>query len=379
METEQDVMVKKNNNMKRRRCRRRQRQQLERMVLELTEMRQDIQQLRATEESHNGSIKTLFLSLGDTDFVAEKLQVKTASTTSLASIWLRWQAYDEYYEDDYEEADDFRSDDQRYEDAETLEPFGITDLSQINFVSDRGSNLAKALKPYSPAYCVDYRLNNIIKKCFYQTGKIKYKADDYITNETNELVCSSDSEDDNDVIDIPSSAANILKTILSCKNLVKFVKQSGLNKIIQDQCGVAVLQATVVRWLSMSQLLESVNRSYRQIKKILGDRKKVIVLDKLIILQLIILLRTFKHIILFLQKGKEPTLHLVTIAIITLQYLLEYDQSYQENPSGEELQEDDEYLEENEGMRFFRIRLYQLLNIMFALEPIHLAATLLHP
>ncbi|CAF3441364.1 unnamed protein product [Rotaria socialis] len=258
-------------------------------------------------------------------------------------------------------------------------PFGITDLSQINFVSDRGSNLAKALKPYSPAYCVDYRLNNIIKKCFYQTGKIKYKADDYITNETNELVCSSDSEDDNDVIDIPSSAANILKTILSCKNLVKFVKQSGLNKIIQDQCGVAVLQATVVRWLSMSQLLESVNRSYRQIKKILGDRKKVIVLDKLIILQLIILLRTFKHIILFLQKGKEPTLHLVTIAIITLQYLLEYDQSYQENPSGEELQEDDEYLEENEGMRFFRIRLYQLLNIMFALEPIHLAATLLHP
>ncbi|CAF3441353.1 unnamed protein product [Rotaria socialis] len=119
METEQDVMVKKNNNMKRRRCRRRQRQQLERMVLELTEMRQDIQQLRATEESHNGSIKTLFLSLGDTDFVAEKLQVKTASTTSLASIWLRWQAYDEYYEDDYEEADDFRSDDQRYEDAES--------------------------------------------------------------------------------------------------------------------------------------------------------------------------------------------------------------------------------------------------------------------
>ncbi|CAF4169633.1 unnamed protein product, partial [Rotaria magnacalcarata] len=76
METEQDVMVKKSKNLKRRRFRRRQRQQLERVVLELAEMRQDIQQLRATEESHNGSIKTLFLSLGDTDFVAQKLQVK---------------------------------------------------------------------------------------------------------------------------------------------------------------------------------------------------------------------------------------------------------------------------------------------------------------
>ena len=176
-----------------------------------------------------------------------------------------------------------------------------------------------------------------------------------------------------------------------------------MNKIIQDQGGVAVLQATVVRWLSMSQLLESINRSYRQLRKILGDRKKVIVLDKLIILQLIILLRPFKHIILFIQKCKEPTLHLVTIAILTLgdafnthKSLLKYGQSYQTNPSGEEPEEDEEYLEENEGLIHanyinwimfsfllgicsFRVRLYQLLNTMFVLEPIHLADTLLHP
>ncbi|CAF2261539.1 unnamed protein product [Rotaria magnacalcarata] len=31
---------------------------------------------------------------------------------------LRWQSYDEYYDNDDEEADDFRSDEQRYEDAE---------------------------------------------------------------------------------------------------------------------------------------------------------------------------------------------------------------------------------------------------------------------
>lgn len=31
------------------------------------------------------------------------------------------------------------------------------------------------------------------------------------------------------------------------------------------------------------------------------------------------------------------------------------------------------------GIRFFRLRIYQLLHSMFTLEPIHLAATLLHP
>ncbi|CAF4147067.1 unnamed protein product, partial [Rotaria sordida] len=281
-----------------------------------------------------------------------------------------------------------------------LEPFGIADLSQLNFVSDRGSNFIKALKPYSPIYCVAHRLNNIIKTCFYQTGKIKRKTDDGIPNEALELVYSSDSDDDTDnyenyaivassfgydlidvdLMDLTSSAKNILKTISSCKIL------SGLNKIIQDQGGVAVLQATTVRWLSMVQLLESINRSYKQIKKILADRKKIIVLDKLIILQLIFLLRPFKHIILIIQKGKEPTLHLVTIAILTLRdtfnthkALIEYSQNYQINPSTSELEEDEEYFEENEGLRFFRIRLYQLLNSMFVIEPIHLAATLLHP
>jgi hypothetical protein len=80
-------MVKKSKNLKRRRCRRRQRKQLERMALEVAEMRQDIQQLRATDESHKGSIKTLFLSLGDTDFLAEKLQEKIQQQSTMLSVY----------------------------------------------------------------------------------------------------------------------------------------------------------------------------------------------------------------------------------------------------------------------------------------------------
>jgi hypothetical protein len=113
----------------------------------------------------------------------------------------------------------------------------------------------KALKPYSPTYCVAHRLNNIIKKCFYQTNKKKSKSNDGIPNEILELLHSSDSEDDDDddngcgivaslfgydlsdteLMDIPSSAKNILKTISSCKVLVKFVKKVRIEQQIKRQ------------------------------------------------------------------------------------------------------------------------------------------------
>jgi hypothetical protein len=80
-------------------------------------------------------------------------------------------------------------------------------------------------------------------------------------------------------------------------------------------------------------------------------------LDKLIILQLIFLLRPFKHIILMVQKGKEPTLYLVTIAILTLRQtlnthesLIEYGQTYEKNSSAQEVDEDEESIEDDEGI-----------------------------
>jgi hypothetical protein len=57
------------------------------------------------------------------------------------------------------------------------------------------------------------------------------------------------------------------------KFYVVFLK-NGLNKSIQDQDGAAVVQATVVRWLSFISLLESIKQPYKQIKKVLVDKKK---------------------------------------------------------------------------------------------------------
>lgn len=220
---------------------------------------------------------------------------------------------------------------------------------------------------------------------------------------------------------IPLSAVNVLKVIASCKSLVRYIKKvrtkkcncifcfhvskNGLNKSIQDQGGLSVVQSTVVRWLSFISLLESIEKSYKQIKKVLADKKKTFTIDKIIVSQLIRLLKPFKHILVIIQRGKTPSIHMVTIAILTLrealrsyESLIKYSKDHEINSPIEDASDDDESIEEDEGMyllmkipfektipfvftgiQFFRSRIYQLLNTMFTLEPIHLAATLLHP
>jgi len=120
----------------------------------------------------------------------------------------------------------------------------------------------KALKPYSTTNCVAHRFNNIVKVGFYQTTKKKRENDKIIPSQILEAISSSDSDDTDDsedensgsdgkkdqhvfgdkgvgcitsscifdystikLSDIPPTALNILKTIKSCKSLVRYVKK----------------------------------------------------------------------------------------------------------------------------------------------------------
>ena len=134
-----------------------------------------------------------------------------------------------------------------------------------------GTNFIKALKPYSTTNCVAHSLNNIVKVSFYQTkeNRTNNKID---LSEKLKIICSSNSENDTDcgededhenneevkgtkssettdkniggnksvgrvtssyIVDystiklseIPSSALYILKTIISCKLVVKYIKK----------------------------------------------------------------------------------------------------------------------------------------------------------
>ena len=70
------------------------------------------------------------------------------------------------------------------------------------------------------------------------------------------------------------------------------------------------------------QLVESIDRSFKETKKILQDRKKPFLIDRWIVRSLTRLLRPFKHILTVMQKGNEPSLYLVLICVLTLKQAL---------------------------------------------------------
>jgi hypothetical protein len=70
------------------------------------------------------------------------------------------------------------------------------------------------------------------------------------------------------------------------------------------------------------QLLESIDRSFKETKKILQEKKKSFPVDRWIIKRLIRLLRPFKHAMTIIQKGNEPSLYLVLICVMTLRKAL---------------------------------------------------------
>ena len=75
---------------------------------------------------------------------------------------------------------------------------------------------------------------------------------------------------------------------------------NGLNKLIQDHGGLAVVQSANVRWISLISLLESIKISYKQVKKVLVEKKQSFVLNKMIISQLILILKPFKHVLVII-------------------------------------------------------------------------------
>jgi hypothetical protein len=95
-----------------------------------------------------------------------------------------------------------------------------------------------------------------------------------------------------------------------------------LNKDIQSEGGVTLCQSTKVRWLSIMQLLGSIDLSFKETKKILQEKKKPLSIDRLVVKRLVHLLRPFKHIMTIVQKGNEPSLYLVLICVLTLRKAL---------------------------------------------------------
>ncbi|CAF1321692.1 unnamed protein product [Didymodactylos carnosus] len=174
-----------------------------------------------------------------------------------------------------------------------------------------------------------------------------------------------------------NKAKEILDTITASKTLVKYVKLVGLNKEIQDNYGIAL--STVVRWLSLSALLESIEASLEHVRSIVLSKpssvKQAVKINKInidAIKDLVCLLKQFKHVSTIVQTGNRPSLHMVYIGCNKLERHLTGDDV---DKNGNIILLDDRH----EGTNFFRQRLIQLLASMFTFDERHLSAAVLHP
>ncbi|CAF1524806.1 unnamed protein product [Adineta ricciae] len=326
---------------------------------------------------------------------------------------------------------------------EQLKVFDLYDyIDLITFVTDRGANFIRGLRHRKVLHCVAHRLNNILKRTFYQQPKQNKKMskvtpsksacrvfiDTEITpsketkrrtpsrqsspeigypyvdnnNENDEDSDSSDdsSNDDEDdefflldystttLENLPQSAKLVIQTIKDCKALVAYVKKASLNREMQLQDEVisnnstttdesslpngkqsnmvtTLHQSSIVRCLSLSDLLESIKRSNEPLRVILTQRNEQHRIEKInmsIVQQLIEFFQPWKYILKEIQKGNSPSL----FAVLPCVTFLKEDLINREK-------------KEKYGMKFFAKRAQQLLNSMFQVDDIHVIGAFLHP
>ncbi|CAF4365844.1 unnamed protein product [Rotaria sp. Silwood2] len=231
-----------------------------------------------------------------------------------------------------------------------LDLYGLTsfmDNKKIVFTCDRGPNILKALRGQPIILCFAHRINNILKRCFYETAKKKriilasttpirqQKKSKLIIESSSDESLSEDEvktpsplkyiESNTSFSELPSKACELVDIITTSKQLVKYC---GLNKSIQDAGGVVLKQSTVVRWLSLSNLLESIDSSYEHLRSILSrssNTKQSFKLNKINIdglKDLIRLLSVFKDVSVLVQTGTRPSLHMAYIAMNKLEHHL---------------------------------------------------------
>ncbi|CAF2099479.1 unnamed protein product [Rotaria magnacalcarata] len=176
------------------------------------------------------------------------------------------------------------------------------------------------------------------------------------------------------------------------KKLVKYVKLVGLNQQVKENGGVTLYQSTIVRWLSLCDLLESVVKSFKIIRKLLiGKEKQRLIIDLNLqyLKQLCTILKPFKHAIVSIQIGGAPSLYLASMHYAALKDVLQSFESVKkyneenidvkkENRSFDD-STDDDLEQELPGIKWFRERLLVLLTEMIVLDIRHVAATFLNP
>lgn len=149
----------------------------------------------------------------------------------------------------------------------------LSDSVNIMFVTDRGSNIIKALQNNIRISCMDHILHNILEKSTEECIEIK-------------------------------------KCVEACKKLVKFFKKStisnGLKKTLKSACPT--------RWTSVFDMCSSIHKSMNDVIALLQERNELIRLQEIntqLLSEMVEFLTDFNIVFLKLQSSKKITSHLI--------------------------------------------------------------------
>lgn len=158
--------------------------------------------------------------------------------------------------------------------TDVLNEYNLTDLHNITFVTDRGSNIVKALESYERYNCMDHLYNNV-------------------------LVTAS------------SKITEVASFFNACKKLVVFFKKSNnllskLKTTLKSECST--------RWNSKFEMCDSIIKNINDITLILQSKNKTHLINGInthLLNEMVEFLRPFKSFSIQLQATQKPTLYLV--------------------------------------------------------------------
>ncbi|KAJ6642790.1 Transposable element Hobo transposase, partial [Pseudolycoriella hygida] len=158
---------------------------------------------------------------------------------------------------------------------EELEKYGIVDLSNIIFVTDRGANMVAAIPASNRMNCIDHVINNIVEHAL-------------------------------DVQDMQSWTELHAKS----KLLVSYFKQSSL----QSQLPITLKAENDTRWNTTLRMLRSILTSWNEVKELLRERNqlhRLDTIDKSLLKVVVEFLQTFSDATVDMEASKYPTIHMV--------------------------------------------------------------------
>jgi hypothetical protein len=137
-----------------------------------------------------------------------------------------------------------------------MKVFGIDDLSTINIVCDKASNFLKAFRDLHPITCYGHRLNNVLKRSFFQHQKQSPTSSSAKSIEQTS-VSDEEEDDDDDSFYVPSKPIKVNKKLNIYTKVVK--EQTMTTKLIDTPPAVQRLIKTIIECKSLARYIKKVN------------------------------------------------------------------------------------------------------------------------